>query len=102
MYMVVPLVGIEGACTQMLADELAEFQFSIQKGISVLPSLAVKRTSAPLLWAFAKLKELSSRTRTWKLVSAVPLEFETVTGLRYDHALLNGTMVRVAVFVTPR
>jgi len=66
----VPLPGIEGTLTQMLADDVFGFQVSIQKGMGVTPSLAVKRTSLPSLLALAKANEPFRTTWTWKLLSA--------------------------------
>src|SRR5579883_680797 len=103
--MVVPVVGIEGTLTQRTA--LVLFQLSIQNGIAVSPSDAVKRMSAPFAAAFVKSKFEPSCTFTWKLESVDPFEFVIVTALRYCQEGENqfpeaGAIVRLAVLDDPR
>src|SRR5579883_180925 len=83
MKMVVPDVGMEGTFTHSTA--LVLFQLSIQKGMTVRPSEAVKRISAPFARALVKSKLEPSCTFTWKFVSVVLFELVMVTALRYCH-----------------
>jgi hypothetical protein len=100
-------VGIDGTFTHRLAVLVPAFQLSIQYGINVIPSLAVNRTSLPLLFAFPNANELPNGTFTSKFVSAPPVPFVTVTATRYVHAELSQDVapelptVSVAVWFAP-
>jgi len=103
--MVVPDVGMEGTFTHRTA--LVLFQLSIQKGIAVSPSEAVKRMSAPFAAALVKSKFDPSCTFTWKLERAELFEFVIVTALRYCHDGENqlpdaGAIVRLAACEDPK
>jgi len=78
---VVPEGDRLGTRTQRTAVSLAAFQDSIQKGICVVPSARVKRTSEPSGLALLKSKELSRATRTWKLLRLAPEGLLTATAL---------------------
>jgi len=85
----VPARGISGIFTQMVALVDAESQFSIQKGIGVIPSLAVILMSAPSERACEKEKVLPNTIRTWYSPWAVAQGQETVTLVRKFHAGSN-------------
>ena len=61
---VVPVAAIAGACTHTLPVSVPAFQFSIQNGIAVTPSLAVIRKSLPSLFTFVKSNPLPTTTFT--------------------------------------